>query len=384
MQTINVQLKKVIDTSYGITVGAGLLARLPEMLKRECPASSYVIIADKATEKLFGRTLEAELKKAGSKVLLLSVPNGELSKSQKEKSRLEEAMLKAGVDRKAVVLALGGGVVGDLAGFVSATYMRGIPYIQLPTTLLAMVDSSVGGKTGINNKRGKNLIGAFHQPSAVYADVETLKSLSDVEIRNGLVEAVKMFMTSDKESFEFAKEHLDEALTRNADILAEIIARAVRIKAGVVERDEYENGERMVLNFGHTIGHAIEKLSGFKMLHGQAVAVGIMVEAQIAHTLGRLSAQALSEVREILARLETPLSVLKKMKPATIIAMTKGDKKSVAGQARYVILKEIGKVEEKDGRFVEEVGDEEVMRAINNTNVRTKDTKVRTRKSLHG
>lgn len=364
MQTINVQLKKVIDTSYGITVGEGLLSRLPQLLKKEHSASVYVIIADTMTAKLFGKKLQADLRKAGCKTLLLSVPSGEASKSREHKAVLEDAMLKSGVDRRSSVLALGGGVVGDLAGFVAATYMRGIPYIQLPTTLLAMVDSSVGGKTGINNKLGKNLIGAFHQPSAVYADVNTLKSLSDVEIRNGLVEAVKMFITSDKESFAFAITHLDKAFAKNTGVLGEIILRAVRIKAGVVERDEREDGERMVLNFGHTIGHAVERLSKYTLLHGQAVGVGIMVEAQMAHNSGRLSATDLISVQTILQRLQSPISVLRRYKPSDIILATKGDKKSLAGQARYVIVKQIGEVAVRDGQFVEAVEDEEVIKAL--------------------
>ncbi len=364
MQMINVQLKKVMDTSYGITVGEGLLARLPEILKKEHPASMYVIIADTKTEKLFGKKLSGEMERVGCKTLLLSVPAGEGSKSQKQKSRLEEMMLKAGVDRKAVVLALGGGVVGDLAGFIASTYMRGIPYIQLPTTLLSMVDSSVGGKTGINTLQGKNLIGAFHQPSAVYADVDTLTSLSVAEIQSGLTEAMKMFMTSDKESFAFAEKNLEKALEKDTSVLAGIISRAVRIKASVVERDERESGERMVLNFGHTIGHALEKLSKYRLLHGQAVALGIAVETQIARNLGRLSAEGLASVQAVLQRLQAPVSVLKRFTSADIISATKGDKKSLAGHAQYVILKQIGEVAVRDGQFVEAVEDGEVMKAI--------------------
>lgn len=367
MKTIDVKLKKVVDTSYGITVGTGILARLPELLKNEHVGgqpSSYVIVADKTTAKLFGNTLLATLRKAGLKALLLSVPVGESSKSQKQKTSLEVAMLKAGVDRRGIVLALGGGVVGDLAGFVAATYMRGIPFIQLPTTLLAMVDSSVGGKTGIDTPQGKNLIGAFHQPKAVFADIDTLKSLSNEELRNGLVEAAKMFMTSEKASFGFLEKNLDTALAKNTAVLSEVISRAVRTKAGVVERDECESGERMVLNFGHTIGHALEKLADYRVLHGQAVAVGILVEAQLAHNLGKLSAGELAAIQTMLTRLDTPVSVLKRFTPTKIIAMTKGDKKSLAGHARYVILKKIGWVVTKNGQFVEVVGDAEVMKAL--------------------
>ncbi|MSU56463.1 MAG: 3-dehydroquinate synthase [Candidatus Taylorbacteria bacterium] len=364
MKTINVQLKKVVDTSYGITVGEGLLSRLPQLLKKEHSASVYVIIADTMTAKLFGKKLQAGLRKAGCKTLLLSVPSGEASKSREHMAVLEDAMLKAGVDRRSSVLALGGGVVGDFAGFVAATYMRGIPYIQLPTTLLAMVDSSIGGKTGINTPLGKNLIGAFHQPKAVYADIDTLRSLSRKELCNGLVEAAKMFMTSDAASFVFLEKNLEKALAQDSKILVELIARAANVKARVVGNDEREDGERMVLNFGHTIGHAVERLSKYALPHGQAVGVGIMVEAQMAHNSGRLSATGLISVQTILQRLQSPISVLRRYKPSDIISATKGDKKSLAGQARYVILKGIGEVENRDGQFVETVGDTDVLQAL--------------------
>ena len=366
MKTIDIKIKKAEERSDSIAIGSGFLARLPEVRKKDYPASSYIIIADAKTKNLFGKRLLLGLRQAGCKALLLSVPVGEGSKSQKRKTSLEEAMLKAGIDRRGVVLALGGGVIGDLAGFVAATYMRGIPYIQLPTTLLAMVDSSVGGKTGINTFHGKNLIGAFHQPKAVYADIRTLRSLPDTEIRSGLTEAVKMFITSDRESFVFADVHLAKALAKDTGILAEIISRAVRIKAGVVERDERESGERMVLNFGHTIGHAIEKLFTYTLLHGQAVGVGMLAEATLAHRLGALSPEDLALIRGMLKRLLIPASLLKQFAPEAVIAATKGDKKSVGGQARYVILKKIGVVEIKHGEFVQAVEDGEVAQAIRN------------------
>jgi 3-dehydroquinate synthase len=376
MKTIHIQLKKVVDNSYAITVGEGLLARLPNILKESQPASGYVVIADETTARLFGRELLASLRASNLKAILLPIPAGESSKSQKHKTELEQAMLKADADRRSVVLALGGGVVGDIAGFVAATYMRGIPYIQLPTTLLAMVDSSIGGKTGIDTRQGKNLIGAFHQPSAVLADVNVLKNLPDAEIRNGLIEAAKMYITSDAESFTFLERNLDKALARDLRVLSEVISRAVSIKAGVVERDEREGGERTVLNFGHTIGHALEKLSDYALPHGQAVAVGIAVETELAYNLGRLSKKDLSAIQTILKKLQAPISVLEKFSLAEIVKATKGDKKSIGGQTRCVILKEIGKVEENEGRFVEIVSDSELKKAIFSViPVKTRDQK---------
>lgn len=365
MKTIPVQLKKVIDTSYDITVGTGLLARMPKILKKEHPASSYVIIADTNTAKYFGTALCTSLMKAGCRALLLTVPAGEASKSQKQKTKLEEAMLKAGVDRKGIVLALGGGVVGDLAGFVASTYMRGILYIQLPTTTLAMLDSAIGGKTGINSSCGKNLIGTFHQPRAVYADIDTLTSLPDAEFRGGLTEAVKMCITSDEESFRVIEKKLDAVLAKDTRALEEVITRAVRIKARVVAFDERENGERMILNFGHTIGHALEKLSKYTISHGEAVAAGIVVETKLAYILGRVSAEDVHAIHKSLERLGLKtLRVIRKFAPKAVVQATTNDKKSVGGHARYVIVTSIGEVSRKSGHCVEYVGEKEVEQAL--------------------
>ena len=369
MQTTTVQLKKAVDMSYTIHVDDGLLQRLPEMLLKDHLASAYVIIADTTTARLFGKSLHAKLLKAGAKNLLLTVPAGEKAKSQLHKTRLEETMLRKGIDRKALVLALGGGVVGDLAGFVAATYMRGIPYIQIPTTLLAMVDSSIGGKTGINSAHGKNVIGAFWQPRAVYADLDTIRELPRRELACGLVEAVKMFMTSDAASWKHAKRHLGKALERDSDALAEIIARAAKVKARVVGDDERESGERAVLNFGHTVGHALEKVSGYTILHGEAVALGMLVEGEIAKKRGALSALDYDEMCSLLLRLGIDATAIRRFSPQQIVRATKGDKKSAGGHVRYVIVRCIGNVEEREGRFVFPVSDAEVMRAVKDVTV---------------
>ncbi|PIQ69092.1 MAG: 3-dehydroquinate synthase [Candidatus Taylorbacteria bacterium CG11_big_fil_rev_8_21_14_0_20_46_11] len=372
MKTIPVQLKKVIDTSYGITVGSGLLLRLPSILKKEHPASSYVIIADTHTAKLFGVSLRTALTKAGSNARLLTVPAGEASKSQKQKTKLEEAMLKAGVDRKGMVLALGGGVVGDLAGFVASTYMRGIPYIQLPTTTLAMLDSAIGGKTGINTAHGKNLLGTFHQPRAVYADVDTLVSLPDKAFRGGLTEALKMCITSDEESFKVFEKRLSAVLAKETKALEEVIARTTRIKAQVVALDEREDGERMILNFGHTIGHAFEKLSNYTISHGEAVAAGIVVETKLAYILGRVSSDDARAIQNTLNRLglkTTP--IIRKFAPKAVVQATVNDKKSVGGHARYVIVTSIGEVSRKSGQCVERVGEKEVEQALEEAGKKT-------------
>lgn len=357
-----------------------------------------MIITDKTTKKLFGLKLAKNLSRQKIKTILLSVPDGESSKTQKFKTYLEQEMLKARCDRQTVILALGGGVVGDLAGFVAATYMRGIPYIQLPTTLLAMVDSSLGGKTGIDTPQGKNLIGAFWQPLAVAADVNCLKNLPQKQLINGLFEAIKKFLTSDAETFTFMEKHLNRVIARrsaaddeaisskkkiastyakpSADksdalamtlekkVLTEIIGRAIKIKTAVFGRDEKETGERMVLNFGHTIGHALEKLSLYKIPHGYAVGMGMLAEAKIALNLGILPASDFRRIEEIINLLGINTKMINKWKTANIIKQTLMDKKSKNGKARYVLLEKIGKAHVKNNQFAHFVDEKSIKKTL--------------------
>jgi 3-dehydroquinate synthase len=364
---LKVKLKKTVDESYEIIVEAGLSKRIPALLVRRYPASRYVIIADRITEKLIGKKLESGLRAKGMQTLLLVVPGGERSKSREEKARIEDLMLKAGCDRKSLVIAVGGGVVGDLAGFVAATYMRGIRYVQVPTTMLAMVDSAIGGKTGIDTALGKNLIGAFCQPEAVLADPALLRALPARQLANGLVEAAKMFMTSDARGFSYLKKHLSSALSGNPEVLARIIARAVAVKAAVVSADEKEGGKRMVLNFGHTIGHALEKLSGYRILHGEAVALGILVEGRMAMNAGALSRTDYDAIQNLLAALGTHPKILSRFAPSAVVRATKGDKKSVGGHARYVLLTGIGSVKKSGGAYAHAAPDREVLKALRAT-----------------
>jgi 3-dehydroquinate synthase len=245
-----------------------------------------VIITDHHVKKLYGDALLEKLLQRGFQVLLLSFRAGEKSKNSRVKERLEGEMLRHQCGRNTMIVALGGGVVGDLAGFVAATYMRGIPYIQIPTTLLAMIDSSIGGKTGVNTIHGKNLIGAFWQPTAVIADLNFLKTLSQEQIINGLMEAIKIFLTNDRDQFFFVQEHLAQLLIPDLTLLEEVVIKAVEQKMTLVQKDEKESGERMILNFGHTIGHAIEQVSQYKIMHGYAVGLGILVELKISELLG--------------------------------------------------------------------------------------------------
>jgi len=277
---------------------------------------------------------------------------------------IEAQLFKHRCGRDSLVLALGGGVVGDLAGFVAATYMRGIPYLQLPTSLLAMVDSSVGGKTGIDTPYGKNLIGAFWQPQAVIADMNCLATLSSAHLINGLIEAIKMFLTHQSKSFYYVKKHLDRILTRDRASLTQVIYQAVSIKAAVVSQDEKESNLRMILNAGHTIGHALEHLSHYQLMHGLAVGYGLLVEAKMAEQLGYLSQDHYQEIAMLLARLGVEGRHLKKYSPERLIQATKLDKKIKSGQSYYVLLNEIGGVQCTRGRVAQVVDDRTVKKAI--------------------
>ncbi len=365
MNQIKVKLKPPKEDSYPIFFERDSSERIVKSLKKEFFGRTCVIITDDIVRKLYGEKLRARIKKAGHKVFLFSIPHGERSKNQKYKTVLEEKMLQSGIQRQSVIVALGGGVVGDLAGFIAATYMRGVPYTQIPTTLLGMVDSSIGGKTGIDTPQGKNLIGAFWQPKAVFIDSNYLKTLSNEHFVNGLVEAVKMFITSDAKSFEFVEKNIDRLMKRDTEVLEIVIRNAVGIKAGVVERDEKEKGERMILNFGHTIGHALEAVSDYKMLHGYAVGLGIMAEAALSQNEGVLGESDLLRIKKILSdKMGIDLKYLHSSKAKKIIEMTKIDKKTKNGKPQFVMLEKIGKVYVDKNMFAHHIDDRAVTRVL--------------------
>lgn len=366
MHKIEIEISTKSISSYPVFVGSGLLELNKVWLSKEAVGNSYlVIITDSNVKKLYGNKLAKQLKNSGHKVLLIAFPPSEKSKTYQTKQRLEKLMFKNYCDRNTVILALGGGVVGDMAGFISATYMRGISYIQIPTTLLAMVDSSIGGKTGIDISLGKNLIGAYWQPIAVIADLQCLNSLSKTELINGFIEALKVFLTNDAASFQQAIKNLKSLFTCTG-ILEDWIIQAIGIKSAIINRDMYENNERVVLNFGHTIGHALEQLSDYKLLHGYAVALGILVESEISHLLGLLNTQQYKTIKSTFAELGILGNSLGKFDIDQIIAATKMDKKAKIGQPCYVLLKDIGQVHVDNNVFAHLVSDEVVKKAILN------------------
>ena len=350
---IRVAIPSLKDRSYDLTIGRALTSDIVNAVRSLRP-SACVVITDSHVGKPHAIELKNRLARDIPKTILLTIPHGERSKNQKIKTVLEHAMLKHQCGRDAVIVALGGGVVGDLAGFVAATYMRGIPYIQVPTTMLAMLDSSIGGKTGIDTPYGKNMIGAFWQPHAVIIDANYLRTLPIAQIDAGLLEAVKMFMALEPSSIALAQTF--HATHRIQDALP-VIKHAVALKAAIVSRDETEQGERMVLNFGHTIGHALEKLSGYRIHHGLAVGLGVLVESKIAQIVGVLSEKDFEHIQEILHDWNLPMDVLDRYSPSQIIAATKNDKKARAGTPRYVLLEKLGKVYIHGKKFAHPVSD---------------------------
>jgi len=351
MHKVHVSLHKESDESYDILIGRGVLKNIPAYLKKHGLGDRYAIICDSNVAGLFGKPLLKRLASAGMAASLFSFPAGEKSKSLAMLGKLQGRMLDKGFNRKSAVIALGGGVAGDLAGFVAATFMRGIPYIQVPTTLLAMVDSSIGGKTAINLPLGKNSCGAFHQPKAVFADVNCLKALPVSEMRNGLAEVVKYAMIADRKMFAFLEKNTKAILGRNISVLEKVVKRNCEIKAGIVEQDEKEGNLRKVLNYGHTVGHAIEALGNYhRFSHGQAVALGMQAEAILSHELGFLSQQAVEKQDRLLLSFGL-VSGFPNFSPLKLVAVMKRDKKSSAGKIMFALPCAVGKMKSVKGSY---------------------------------
>ncbi|MBT4385167.1 3-dehydroquinate synthase [Candidatus Peregrinibacteria bacterium] len=299
-------------------------------------AHRYIIITDENLAELFGAKIKKEIEtETGKQVDILTFPPGDASKSRAVKAKLETQMLALGCGRDTLIVTLGGGVAGDLGGFIAATYMRGIPYVQIPTTLLAMADSSIGGKTGVNTKEGKNLIGAIWHPEKVIRRLEFLDTLSDAQFKSGLFEIIKIFLSHDAKSFAYVEKNLDAILGRDKIMLQEILNQAIKLKTKIVEIDEREKGERKLLSFGHTIGHAIENEENYESEHGFAVAEGVLEESKISLERGHLSQEEFERIEALLLRLNI-ISQNRVYKNSPL------DKKNEAGQEKIVLLKRIG------------------------------------------
>lgn len=385
---IPVTVPAITEQRYKITLGSGLLKQFHKHVPLDLQFYNFVIITDHTVRRLHGHALQYLLRSHGFIVDLISFPPGEKYKTREMKASLESKLLQRGMSTKLQILkpdappdeilpspraktsgvidnqaegelltrentciiALGGGVVGDMAGFIAATYLRGVPYIQVPTTLLAILDSSLGGKTAVNTPEGKNMIGAFYSPSAVIADLDCLKTLSDKQLTNGWIEALKIFLTCDAKAFK-------KAITTQ-ERTPDLIQRAISLKADIVQRDPQEQGLRAVLNFGHTIGHAIEKASDYSLLHGYAVGYGIALESTISYHRGLISDQEHALIASTFRALGIKGAFWNRFDIRTLINLTRRDKKTRSRKVRYILLNGIGDY------LIDEVNDHEVITAF--------------------
>lgn len=340
--TVRVPLVEKRDASYDILIAPGLIQQLDTILKQYCPAARYALVSDSHVGKLYGESIAEQVSRAGCQVELLTFPPGERNKTRETWATLSDQMLAAHLGRDCAVIALGGGVVNDVAGFVAATYLRGVPLVQVPTSLLAMIDSSIGGKTGVDVPAGKNLLGAFHQPRVVVADPDLLASLSSVQLAAGLAEAVKHGVIADAEYFAFLEAEYAAIFAKHAPALEQLVRRSVEIKAAVVAQDEREKGRRAILNFGHTVGHAIEATSKYEVLHGEAVAIGMVYEGRLAESLGIAAAGTAGRIQATLERLHLPVERPDASQVDDLIAAMRADKKVRAGEIRVALPRAIG------------------------------------------
>ena len=345
----------VPNASHEVAIGSHLPSLVAQKVKRMAPSQPIAIVSDRVIMSHHLQPLADALASLDIKATPVSVPSGEPAKELEVLAAIYVALGRTGADRQGCLIALGGGTVGDVAGFAAATWMRGIRYIQVPTTLLSMVDSSIGGKTGINVPAGKNLVGAVHQPAAIFCDIEYLESLPGEEYRAALAEIIKAGMIADRSFVEWLWANISSLLERDRDIVHGAIRRAIRIKADVVARDPYETGERAILNYGHTLGHALERAAGYGTFrHGEAVAWGMEVAARISVMNGYCRVEDVTLQHRLLERAGL-LASRPVIKPLDVLSAMEHDKKSRAGKPRWVLLREVGRVDygcEVDAAFV--------------------------------
>lgn len=347
------------ERSYPILIGQGMLENAAEHLCALNP-SQVVVVTHPQLAQWYGEPLQASLQQAGLHAYLLTVPPGERTKRWEVAGRALRWMAQRALDRRCVVVALGGGVVGDLAGFVAACYLRGVRYVQIPTTLLAQVDSSVGGKTGVNLPEGKNLVGAFHQPSLVLIDPETLRTLPRRQFRAGLAEVLKYGLIADPLLWELVNTEAPSLRRGECERIGEIVYRCCLMKARIVSEDETEQGVRAILNFGHTVGHALEAVGGYgRLLHGEAVAIGMVSAALVGEIVGVTPAGTAQQIARSLRALGLPVALPAKVEFDSLLQVMSRDKKAREGRVRFVLLERIGQA-----RLPIAVNEEEVLRAL--------------------
>lgn len=342
MKKIKVNLDKRISSSYEICIGYDILDRIGLIIAKNVPARHYVVITDSNVSTLYGQPLLNRLRGMGLSADMVDFPAGEKSKNVGTTLAIVERLIELGTDRSSALLALGGGVVGDMTGFIASTFMRSIPYINIPTTLMAQVDSSIGGKTAIDLREGKNLLGTFYQPKGVFIDVKFLDTLPETEFYNGLAEVIKYGIIEDVELFHFLEEHISDIKGRDYGVLVKIIESSCRIKKGIVEIDERDNGLRRILNFGHTIGHAVEAESAYTVSHGIAVSLGMAAAVRISEKLHSFPSEERNRIENLMDSLELPLRIPQSVSTDGILSKLKMDKKKEGNMIHFVLLKKMG------------------------------------------
>ena len=357
METISV---KIEDRGYDVFVGSDILRELPQIMEKTRRPSKAVVLTNRVIAERYGKPVVEILRKSGISTEIIVLRAGETNKNMNTACRIYEQFAEMGLDRHSAVVAVGGGVVCDIAGFVAATYLRGLDLYQIPTTLLAQVDASIGGKNGVDLPQGKNLVGTFYQPKAVIVDVSVLRSLPVREIRGGLAEIVKHGVVYDEAYFKYVRSRASMLTGRNEDEMAKVVRRSIEIKAEIVSRDELDNGIRGILNFGHTIGHALEVVNDYKLLrHGEAISIGMITESMIAEKLGICPKGISREISNTLVGLRLPVQMPDSVSPQSIINAMEYDKKTIAGSIRMALPTVLG-----NARIVEGISREIVMEAI--------------------
>lgn len=341
--SVNLKLKRIIDDSYSIIIKKGLLKSLPSGLKKMFPKKTAIILTDSNVDKLYGRAFYDAMKGCGITAEYRVFKAGEKSKTRKTKQKIEDSLLKKAIGRDSYLIALGGGVTGDMGGFIASTYLRGIPYIQIPTSLLAQVDSSVGGKTAVDTPFGKNMIGTFYQPRVVFIDPKVLKTLSDEEYYSGMGEILKHAIMFKKSLADELIKKTDLVINRNLKEMEKIININCAIKAGIVEKDEKENELRKLLNFGHTAAHAIESASKYKVKHGIAVLHGMCIEASIAFKAGLIKGTVMKMIFELIENYLPEKYLFTNFNAEALIKFMKFDKKNRDGRINFVFPEKMGK-----------------------------------------
>lgn len=374
-----IKVKIIEDKEYKVCIKKGILINLGEHLSKIIENKRIIIITNPLVNSLYGAKLLSVLRKDGFNSDLIQVPDGEKYKSLSTAKYLYDELLKRKADRATTLIALGGGVIGDLTGFVSATYMRGLPLVHIPTTLLAQVDSSIGGKVAVDHPLAKNIIGSFYQPKAVYTDSEVLQTLSDKDIKNGIVEAIKIAVIKSPVFFKWLEKNINQLLKKHKDLLYELVKEAVSLKVDIVLKDPWESGLRKVLNFGHSIGHALEVRAGYQDLsHGEAVALGMLIETKIARNRGICSQDLEEQIKRILSFPSSSLSFppacavhADRRKRESIFKYIKNidynqfwetltlDKKNYQGRMTFILPEALGKVS-----LIDDITKEEVIKAL--------------------